>query len=107
MSAPVPEPMTCDLTALSEGELLDLADWLSDQSLDLLITDPEWQPMLDRFGAAEAEIKRRPSRTYRGIRRKIEMLVTGWPPIPDDPEFAAFNAAMADLHAVCEGEPAG
>lgn len=102
MTAPVPDPMTCDLSALSEGELLDLAEGLNERALDLLVTDPQWQPMLDRFGATEAEIRRRRSRTYRGIRRKIEMCVTGWPPMPNEPEFADFNAAMADLRAVCE-----
>lgn len=47
--------MTCDLFALNESELLDLAEWLSERTLDLLVTDPQRQPILDRLGTAEGD----------------------------------------------------
>lgn len=103
-----PEPMTCDLAALTEGELVDLMDWIIDRMDDMRLDDPEYGPLGARYGAAVAEIRRRPCRTYRGIRRKVELLVLEWPPMPDDPDYGPFHAAMADLRAVCEGRaPAG
>ena len=107
MTAPVPEPMSCDLSALSEGELVDVLEWVREEwgrrcdagTDDLQAAD-------ERLRDVENLLVRKPCRTFRGLKTKLDLLVLEWPPIDGDSDAAGYAAVMADLEAVCALAPA-